>query len=331
MDYQFITTLSERQYNNFIKGKTFTSYKQEATWSKTAVTNEIIYVGVTEKKKIVAAAKIEVRKKKKDVYFEVPGGYILDYDDKELLLFFTKNLHLLAKSKRAYEIKLDFISSQEQPLIANMKETGYRSNGKNDLLSQISLKANGKFLSVKHFKNVLGTLHIEKDGLFFDTVTSKAELSKLYETAFNWSHKIHYNLENLLSIYKGKIAIIVEKLDLIFYLNYLRESYAKENDIVTIEELIEECGDYYILGFAIMIFPNNKENAYCLEMKHNGSFPHLDVSNQLLLETIKLGLADKYKGIIYPHQLTNEDDSYTNYKYKLVTKKWKYIFHKVMK
>ena len=331
MDYQFISTLSERQYNNFIKSKTSTSYKQEPAWSKASPAEEIIYVAVTEKKKIIAAAKIEVKKKKKDTYFVVPGGYLLDYGDKELLLFFTKNLHILAKSKKAFEIRLDFISSQEQPLTINMKETGYRSNGKNDFFSQISLKANGKFLSVKHFKNFLGTQHIEKDGLFFEIVTGKAELNKLYETASNWSYKMHYNLETLLSIYKSRIAIVVEKLDLIFYLNYLRESYARENDIVTIEELIEECGDYYILGFAIMIFPNNKENAYCIEMKHNGSFPHLDVSNQLLLETIKLGLNGKYKGIIYPHQLTNEDDSYINYKYKLVTKKWKHILHKVIK
>jgi len=331
MEYQFIINLSEEDYVNFLGKYEYQFYKHEVKWSDAPSVLSVLYVGVQLKKKLVAAAKVEIKKSKNDVYYNIQGGPLLDYTDIELLKFFTKELCGIAKENGVYKIKMDVLTSLKSEELESVKASGFKLLTKNSNCSAVELKQGRKFLTPKFFENILCTQSVEKDGLFFELIKEKKQIKNLYDTLENWSYKTFYKYEELLKKYKDNIAVVVEKIDLIFYLNYLREHNANMNDVITIEELIEECGDDYILGFAVVLFPENQDSAYCLEIKENGSFPGLNTSNQLLLQTIKLALERKYTQIIYFDPRIYKDYALTHYNFEIITKRFTNLLKKFKK
>lgn len=324
MSYKFVANLSENDYNDFLKTKSFTSYKQESNWSKLNNVIEILYVGATYRKKLIAGAKIEICKMKNDFYFYIPGGLIHDNNEK-LLIFLNENIKSLAKIKNAYYIKIDMISEKENLELRNI---GYKLNNKINHYSIIDLKANNKFLTPKFFEKSLNLPDIKRSGIFFEVLTNKKQMKELFETFDYWRYQPQYDYEQLLKIYKSKVLILTEKIDLVFYLNTLRDNCAKESDIVMAEELIKVCGDELILGFAVLILSTNKENIFCIEMYDNGAFPQLNITNQLHFEIIKSSLSKKYQYIFF---IDNINYKYTEFEYHLAINKWKYLKHKIIK
>jgi len=288
----------------------------------------ILYVGVELKKKLVAAAKVEIKRDSKDIYYNIQGGPLLDYTNIELFKFFANGLSNVAKENGAYKIRMDVLTELKTEELQSIKSSGFKLVSKNTNCSVVELTQGNKFQTIKFFENILYTQRVEKEGLFFELVKDPNQIKRLYDTLENWSYKTLYRYEELLAKYKDNIAVVVEKLDLIFYLNFLKENYALENDIITIEELIEECGDDYILGFAVVVFPKDQSSSYCLEIKENGSFPQLNTSNQLLLQTIKFSLERKYKKIVYFDPRLYKDYVLTHYNYELVTMPIKNLFNK---
>lgn len=70
--------------------------------------SKIYYLGVKKGKKILAAAMFSVTKTFANKYtFYAPRGFLLDYDDKELLSFFTKELKQYCKKRNGLMIKID--------------------------------------------------------------------------------------------------------------------------------------------------------------------------------------------------------------------------------
>jgi Uncharacterized protein involved in methicillin resistance len=326
MSFKFVSNLSEKEYTDFLKKQQSISYKKETSWSNYNNQEEVLYVGVTSRKKVLVAVKIEIVKKKNDIYYYIPGGPTIDYNDKELLIFLIENIKFLAKVNNAYCIKMDEISEIEN---AVLKSIGFKFDGKTNYYSITSLTNNGKLLTQKFFEKTLDLPDIKRSGIFFETITAKKQCKELDATLSNWFYKCNYDFEQLLSIYKKKVMIITEKIDLVFYLNTLRDTCAKDSDIIMAEELIKECGDELILGFAILLLPANKDNIFCIEMKDNGAFPKLNITNQLLFEIIKTGLSKKYNNIICSSSIKNYN--IIEFNYNLVINNWKYLKHKIVK
>lgn len=325
MSYKFTSDLSLKAYNDFLKINNLISYKHESIWSNYRECEEIIYVGIISRKKVIATAKIEIVKRKNDLYFYIPGGYLADYDNTELIDFLNDNIKVLAKLKNAYYIKMDIIDDKDNLLL---KKIGFKLINKINKYSVINLKNNNKFLTQKFFEKTLNLANIQKSGIFFEVISTKKECQELNKTLENWYYKPNYDFEQLLKFYKKHVAIIVEKIDLVFYLNNLRDNCAKDSDIIMAEELIKECGDELILGFSTLLLPNNKNNIFCIESTDNGAFPNLNITNQLLFETIKFGLSKKYENIIYVSNLNNY--KYIEYEYNLVINNWKYLKNKII-
>lgn len=325
MHYKFVTNLSEKEYDDFLKTNSFISYKNESNWSKVNNADGIIYVGVIHRKKLIASSKIEIHKNKKDIYFYIPGGFNINYDNFELVEFLNENIKLLAKERNAYVIKMDVISNIENSLFNKLD---YKLISMNKYFEIIDLKENDKFLTQKFFEKSLNLPDIKNSGIFFEIFSTKKQLKELHNAFDYWRYNPHFNYEELLKVYKKKIVIMVEKIDLVFYLNTLRDNCAKESDIVMVDELIKICGDELILGFKLLLLSSNKENIFCIEEKDNGAFPKLNITNQLKFETIKYAINKKYKRLFLPNESKNKC---IEFKYHLPINKFKYFTKKIIK
>lgn len=138
--------LNEEEYTNFAKNHEQASFYQTINWGKLKKENGWIshLVGVKEDNKIIAASLILSKKMilNKNMFY-APRGFLLDYNNKELLTFFTKELKKYAKKNHAIFIKIDpYIIYQERDLLGNITE-----NGKNNKKVFESLKE----LGYKHF------------------------------------------------------------------------------------------------------------------------------------------------------------------------------------
>ena len=106
--YKFKVGIKEEEYNEFIKNYEYTSFMQEIAWAKVKNNWENILCGIYENKKLIAACSILVKKLAKGFkMFYIPRGYLIDFQNLELLKFMTDNIKKLAKESKAYVVKID--------------------------------------------------------------------------------------------------------------------------------------------------------------------------------------------------------------------------------
>lgn len=106
--YTFKTNVDIKEYNEFISKYPYANFMQEKNWANVKNNFENILCAVYEGKQIVAACSILIRYiTKKTSMFYIPRGYLIDFENKELLSFMTDNIKSLAKTKHAYVVKID--------------------------------------------------------------------------------------------------------------------------------------------------------------------------------------------------------------------------------
>ena len=106
--YTFKKDINIKEYNEFIKKYKYASFMQEKAWALVKNNWDNILCGVYEKKVLVAACSILIRKLRKGfTMFYIPRGYLIDFENKELLKFMTENIKILAKKYKAYIVKID--------------------------------------------------------------------------------------------------------------------------------------------------------------------------------------------------------------------------------
>lgn len=142
-------TITEKEFTEFAKIHPQASYFQtvEIANLRSTYGSKIHYLGVKEKNKIIAASMFSETNTlfgKKTFY--APRGFLLDYHNKELLEFFTKELTTYAKKKNCMMIKIDpnviyqvrdidgkikENETADDETINNLKDIGYRHYGFN--------------------------------------------------------------------------------------------------------------------------------------------------------------------------------------------------------
>ncbi|MBR1417228.1 MAG: peptidoglycan bridge formation glycyltransferase FemA/FemB family protein [Bacilli bacterium] len=133
--------LTDEEFKKFAYNHEQASFHQTLNWATLkAFTNwEKHLVGVKKNNKVIAASLILAKQtpiKKKMFY--APRGFLIDYDNFELLKFFTEGLKEYAKKNKAIFVKIDpYISYQERDLYGNIVEGG--KNNKNAFNNLISL------------------------------------------------------------------------------------------------------------------------------------------------------------------------------------------------
>ena len=103
-------TLNENEFTEFENTHPLGSFYQTIKWGKLKEKNGWKYylVGVKEDDKVIAACLLLEKKVFLSLtLFYSPRGFLLDYNNKKLLEFFTKNVKKFAKMHHAIFIKID--------------------------------------------------------------------------------------------------------------------------------------------------------------------------------------------------------------------------------
>lgn len=120
--------LSEKEYQKYWEThplKTFLSaieigkLRKKSNW-------DISYVGVKDNNKIVAATMLLSHRRHFNCYeFYSPRGFLLDFNNHELLDFFTKEVKKYVKSKNGYILRIDpYVINKERDIDGNIVDGG---------------------------------------------------------------------------------------------------------------------------------------------------------------------------------------------------------------
>ena len=136
--------LTEKEYQKFWENhplKTFLSapkiakLREKSNWKS-------YFVGVKENKKVVAAALLLSHKRKFNVNeFYSPRGFMLDYNNKELLTFFVEKVKEFAKSKNGYILRIDpYVIYKQRDINGDIVEGGEDNTHVVDHLTSLGFK-----------------------------------------------------------------------------------------------------------------------------------------------------------------------------------------------
>ena len=162
------TELNEKEFEKFAyKNKEF-SFHQTKEWANLKKYNgwNHVYVGLKDEGRIKAAALILIKQTpiKKKIFYS-PRGFLIDYNDKDLLKNFTKEIKKYAKKHNALFVKIDpYVIYKERDMfgeivengidnskmIENLKELGYKHYGLN---SKIEKELQPRWIYVLNINN----------------------------------------------------------------------------------------------------------------------------------------------------------------------------------
>ena len=125
MKFQEITEKEYQEYWQTHPLKTFLSaieigkLRKKSNW-------QVSYVGVKKGHKLVGAAMLLSHKRHWNRYeFYSPRGYLIDFKNKELLDFFTKELKKYIQEKKGYILRIDpYVIYKERDIDGNIVEGG---------------------------------------------------------------------------------------------------------------------------------------------------------------------------------------------------------------
>ena len=125
MEFQEIT---EKEYRSFWEDhpqKTFLSAPEIAELRKD-LGWEVYFLGVKEKKKIMAASMLFSHKRHFGKYeFYSPRGFLCDYENKELVDFFVHEVKKFVKEKKGYVLRIDpYVIYKQRDIDGNIVEGG---------------------------------------------------------------------------------------------------------------------------------------------------------------------------------------------------------------
>lgn len=180
MKFQEIT---EKEYRNFWENhplKTFLSapeiskLREKSGW-------ETLYVGIKKDKKLIAASMILGHKRHFNKYeFYSPRGFLMDFKDTELVIFFTKELKNYLKDKKGYVLRIDpYIIFKERDIDGNIVEKGEDNS---EIVNNL-LKLGYKKLSIEEKEQVGWMFSLNLEG--------KTEEQILKEMKANTRNQIH--------------------------------------------------------------------------------------------------------------------------------------------
>ena len=125
MKFQEITEKEYREFwenhplKTFLSAPEISKLRQKSNW-------DTYYVGVKEKKKIIAATMLLAHKRHFNKYeFYSPRGYLLDFNNHDLVNFFTEELKKYIKDKNGYVLRIDpYVIYKQRDIDGNIVEGG---------------------------------------------------------------------------------------------------------------------------------------------------------------------------------------------------------------
>ena len=138
------TELTKEEFIEFSKNHPQASFYQTINWGELKKENgwKMHLIGVKEKDKVIAATLLlskNIKFGKKMFY--APRGFLLDYNNFELLKFFTEEVRKYGKKEKAIFIKIDpYISYQERDLEGKIVKDGKNNKEAYNNLTKLGYK-----------------------------------------------------------------------------------------------------------------------------------------------------------------------------------------------
>jgi len=108
---KFIYNIDKNEYEQFVKGHKKSHFLQGYTWGEFCkISKGLIphYVGLKENNNIIASALLLQKKLPLGYsYFYCPRGYVIDFENLEILNFFTDSIKKFIKDKKGIFLKID--------------------------------------------------------------------------------------------------------------------------------------------------------------------------------------------------------------------------------
>ncbi len=262
-------TLNEKEFRKFLNNspeRTFLQtpeigkLREKMGWS-------VEYLGVKHNKKIVAATMMASIKRYFGFReFYAPRGFLLDYNDKNLLNYFTEEIKKYVKENRGYVFRIDpYVMNVERDINGNiveggidnsnihstLLELGYRKVKKKDL-KQVdwmyvldvfgknegellnNMKANTRNTIRKTMKSGIEIVELKKDELsIFYKIMEETGKRK----SFSVREKKYFELMYDMFYDRGEIKYLVARLNLTKYIESLNKE--KEDYVDSLSKISE--------------------------------------------------------------------------------------------
>lgn len=151
MKYIFEENIDKNEYDEFVKNFPSTTFMQTSSWGLVKSMWDSSFVGIRKNKKLICACMILKRKlflNKK--LFYIPRGFVIDYNNKDLLKLFTDELKKYAKKNNAIDIKIDPFICFNEDNIQNIKNNKGIEIRKTFTLNTNEIVSNLKEVGFKH-------------------------------------------------------------------------------------------------------------------------------------------------------------------------------------
>lgn len=202
--------LEEEEFRTFLDQHPLKTFLQtpEMARVREKMGFETYYVGVKENDKIIAATMMGRKKAHFGLYlFYAPRGLLVDYENEEVLDFFTKELKKFIKKHKGYFLRIDPYYITEEKDINGKKVEGGITHKKGIM--------NLKKVGFHHSKEVYQQFH-----LMFSLLLDKTE-EELYDN-------FHHLTKRMIKKAQENEAIEIREVE--------------EDEIIEVEKLIEETG-----------------------------------------------------------------------------------------
>lgn len=288
--------LNEMEFESFASSHPLRTFMQTKEIAELRKSNgyDVYYVGVKKDNKIVCATMMSSIKSyfgyKK---FYAPRGFLIDYSDKELVSFFTKEIKKYIKSKKGYILRIDpYLMYHERDIngdivvgginneetVETLLELGYKKVPEKHF-EQVSwmfaLDVKGKtkeeiFSNMKqNTRNIIRNL--EKDNInirelsydelpiFMDVMESTAKRREFVNRDLDYYQKMY-------KLFKDKVKYLVSELDVDSYIKSLNlKIESKEKELENLKDTKSNSGKRKELIVDIESKKKKKEEALLLK------------------------------------------------------------------
>lgn len=248
--------ITDIEFNNFKNNFNPSSLYQSIPYKNTMENEgfETMLLGLFDNDNIVAATLLLIEKKGKVRYAYAPRGFLIDYNNYELLSTFTKEIKKYLSRKNVLMIKLcpmllktttDFKynivnhNNYYDNIIYNLKKLGYRHLGYNNYFEALKPRFEAiidieapYYILFKNIKKEYRTKIRSAEGNGINIYKGNfEELDYLYnQIKEKYSRKFDY-FKNIYNNFGDNVEFYYSKLDTKYYLNKLQQDYIKQQEI----------------------------------------------------------------------------------------------------
>ncbi len=166
----------------------------------------VFYVGVVEDDNIIASTMVFGYKSKFGVYYSAPKGLLIDYENIELLSFFTKELKKFLKSKGGYVLNIEpEVLYKQRDINGLLVEDGFDNTIIYQNLLNLGYKHNGFYLKLDLTKQCRWAFVLNYHGKNKDQIFNefKATTRNLIRKAIKYQVKVKELAYDELSDFKA--------------------------------------------------------------------------------------------------------------------------------